>query len=96
MRWIERKLIKVANRWGVNEAMASKPSKRQRKTLKETCLTESTLHIWFEIGGEKIPSRYIEKQPKPEQKNKNMGIRIWRSERGDLDTYREPEHKNSV
>ena len=31
MRWIERKLIKVANKWEVEEAMAAKPSKKQRK-----------------------------------------------------------------
>ena len=35
------------------EAMATKPSKKQLKELKEDCLVESTLKIWFEIGGKR-------------------------------------------
>ena len=31
--------------------MGAKPSKRQIKELKEECIVESTLKIWFEIGG---------------------------------------------
>ena len=50
MKWVERKLDK-ARRWGVREAMPAKPSKRQLKELKEDCIVESTLKIWFEIGG---------------------------------------------
>ena len=55
MRWIERKLIRIANQWNVDKAMAAKPTRSQRKQLKETCLTESTLKIWIEIKGEKRP-----------------------------------------
>ena len=51
MKWVERKLHRVARRWGVREAMAAKPSKQQRRELKEECIVESTLKIWFEIGG---------------------------------------------
>ena len=51
MKWVERKLHRVARRWGVREAMAAKPSKQQRTELKEDCIVESTLKIWFEIGG---------------------------------------------
>ena len=51
MRWIERKLVRVAERWEVEEAMAAKPSKKQLKELKQSCIVESTLKIWFEIGG---------------------------------------------
>jgi hypothetical protein len=51
MKWIERKLNKVAEKWGVQEAMAAKPNKIQLKELKEDCIVESTLKIWFEIGG---------------------------------------------
>ena len=51
MKWIERKLKRVARRWGVPEAMAAKPSKKQLKELKEDYLVESTLKTWFEIGG---------------------------------------------
>jgi len=51
MKWIERKLNKVAKKWGVQEAMAAKPNKKQLRELKEDCIVESTLKIWFEIGG---------------------------------------------
>ena len=53
MKWVERKLDKVARRWGVREAMSAKPNKTQLKELKEDCKVESTLKIWFEIGGGK-------------------------------------------
>jgi len=51
MKWIERKLNRVAEKWGVQEAMAASPNKRQLKELREDCIVESTLKIWFEIGG---------------------------------------------
>jgi hypothetical protein len=51
MKWIERKLNRLAEKWGVQEAMAAKPNKTQLKELKEDCIVESTLKIWFEIGG---------------------------------------------
>ena len=46
-----------------------KPPRQQRKQLSETCLTEFTLGIWLEIGGEKHTLRSINTQPKPGQKN---------------------------
>ena len=57
MRWIERRLIKVATEWNVEEVMATKPSRKQRKQLSDTCFTESTLFFCPEIGGEKQSSR---------------------------------------
>ena len=51
MRWGEHKLIKVAQRWTVPEAMAATPSRRQLRELDATCLVESTLALWHEIGG---------------------------------------------
>ena len=51
MKWIERKLNRVAERWGVQEALAASPNKRQLKELRDDCIVESTLKIWFEIGG---------------------------------------------
>ena len=62
MRWIEGKLHRVATTWGVPEAMAARPTRQQRKELKETCLTESTLGIWLEIEGAKLDSRYVRVQ----------------------------------
>ena len=59
MRWVERKLHRVAQRWGVEEAMAATPSKRQIKSLHTTCLVESTLALWHEIGGSKKPERMV-------------------------------------
>ena len=45
MKWVERKLNKVARRWRVREAMAAKPNKKQLKELKEDCIVESSLKI---------------------------------------------------
>ena len=39
MRWIESKLIKIADRWETEEAMASNPTKIQQRGLKDECLT---------------------------------------------------------
>jgi hypothetical protein len=66
MKWIERKLERVAERWGVAEAMAAKPKKKQIKELKETCIVESTLKIWFEIGGKGGGGRREERNEKGE------------------------------
>ena len=60
MRWVERKLIRVAIRWEVEEAMVATPSKKQLKELKTTCLVESTLALWHEIGGSKQQDRLVE------------------------------------
>ena len=70
MRWIERKLTKIADRWETEEAMASNPTKIQQRGLKDECLTESNLRTWLEIGGKKQEARYVEKHPRPEQKEK--------------------------
>jgi hypothetical protein len=51
MRWVERKLKRVARRWKVEEAMAARPSRRQLRELRTDCMVESSLGIWFEIGG---------------------------------------------
>ena len=66
MKWVERKLDKVARRWGVREAMAAKPSKTQLKELNEDCIVESTLKIWFEIGGKGGGNQKEEKEEKGE------------------------------
>ena len=49
IRWIEHRLNKVATDWKVEEAMASTPTRYQRKQLIDTCLTESILKTWIEI-----------------------------------------------
>ena len=49
-RWMERRLRKVGARWGVPDPLQAKPTPKQRKELRESCLTESTLRIWFELG----------------------------------------------
>lgn len=41
--------------------MAVKLTRKQRKELKDKCLTESTLRIWLEIGGIKKVPRYMGK-----------------------------------
>ena len=74
MKWVERKLDKVARRWGVREAMAAKPSKTQLKELKEDCIVESTLKIWFEIGGKGGGKQKEEKEEKGEIELSGMGV----------------------
>ena len=70
MRWIERKLIKIADRWETEEAMVSNPTKIQQRGLKDECLTESTLRTWLEIGGKKQEARYVENTQYHNRRNK--------------------------
>lgn len=39
MRYIERKMTKIAKKWKVREAMGAKPSKNEQKELDDTCIT---------------------------------------------------------
>ena len=59
MRWVEHKLTRVAQNWEVAEAMAATPTKKQLKTLDSTCLVESTLALWHEIGGTNLGDRMV-------------------------------------
>jgi hypothetical protein len=68
MKWIERKMARVAQRWGVQEVLEAKPSKKQRRELKEDCIVESTLKIWFEIGGKGGGDRKEERQAAGERR----------------------------
>jgi hypothetical protein len=77
MKWIERKLHRVAGRWGVREAMGAQPSKKQISELKDDCIVESTLKIWFEIGGKgggKEKEERKEKGEKRETELSGMGV----------------------
>ena len=49
---------------GVKEAMASKPTRATKTKIKESCMTESALHVWFQIVGRKSPSRKIPEEEK--------------------------------
>ena len=40
--------------------MSANPTRKERKNLKDICLTESSLGIWLEIGGTKKEPRYVE------------------------------------
>jgi len=60
MRYIERKMTKIAKKWKVREAMGAKPSKNEQKELDDTCITESAIKIWIEIGGTKRIERLVE------------------------------------
>jgi len=72
MKWIERKLHRVAGRWGVREAMAAKPNRKQIEELKEDCIVESTLKIWFEIGGKGGGKKKEEKKEKGEMREMEL------------------------
>ena len=71
MRWIERKLRRVGERWNMEaSALEATPDKQQQRELKEGCLVESTLKIWFEIGGcsrERLEGGGEEKESKEEE-----------------------------
>ena len=64
MKWVERKLRKVAKKWGVQEAMAARPTKKQLMELKADCIVESTLKVWLEIGGQGGGKREEERKTK--------------------------------
>ena len=70
----ENKIINIADRWEMEEAMAENPTKKQQRGLKDECLTESTLWTWLEIGGKTQEARYVEKHPRPEQKEQEIKI----------------------
>ena len=55
MIWIDYRLEKVDVGWNKEELMAVKPSRKQRKQISDTCLTESTLRKWLKIEASKIP-----------------------------------------
>jgi hypothetical protein len=77
MKWVERKLKRVAEKWGVREAMAATPTGKQRAELKEDCIVESTLKIWFEIGGRgggKTKEERKEKGVMREVERSGMGV----------------------
>ena len=62
MRYIERKMTKIAKRWKVSEAMGAKPSKKEQKELDDKCITESAIKVWIEIGGTKRKERIVEEK----------------------------------
>ena len=70
MKWIERKMKRVATRWKVREVMSAKPKKKEIRELKETCLTEAALKIWFEIGGIQQNERLVEYKKGTENKQR--------------------------
>ena len=59
MRYCERKLTQIANRWETREAMAATLIKKQLKKLKNEYLTESVLKICLEIGVTKHEEKFI-------------------------------------
>ena len=50
-RWVERKLRRLGRRWGTMNVMTHRPSNKQKGDLNKECLVESTMKIWYEIGG---------------------------------------------
>ena len=51
---------RIATRWKAREAMSEKPKKKEIRALKETCLAEAALRIWYEIGGTKQNERIVD------------------------------------
>jgi hypothetical protein len=50
-KWLRRKERKVSRRWGRANVYQRGVKKKQIKELKETCVFESALRVWHEIGG---------------------------------------------
>lgn len=50
-KWMRRKEQRLKDRWGVEELYGYKPNKKKREDLKEDCLFESTMRIWYELEG---------------------------------------------
>ena len=52
MKWVERKLNRVKNKWGVKGSIFGvNPKRKEKNELNNKCLVESSLKIWFEIKG---------------------------------------------
>lgn len=52
VRWMERKLQLIKDRWGISVSpFIHKPTRAQVRELKQDCLLEQTLQIWYELGG---------------------------------------------
>ena len=76
MKWIERKLRRLGEQWGVEGelgALEANPSRKQKK--KEDCLVESTLKIWFEAGGEARERNKEEKKNTQNNKDRQKAKR---------------------
>jgi hypothetical protein len=51
-KWVRRKIEKLRKEWKTEgNVLGYKPRKAQIKGLKEQCLVQSTLRIWYEAGG---------------------------------------------
>ena len=88
MKWVERKLIRVAKKWGIEEAMAAKTTKKQRNQLREDCLVESTLKIWLEIGGRRSTEEEARKRREKEKearrkKEEELDLLLYRLSSGE-------------
>ena len=79
MKRIERKMKRIATRWKAREAMSANQKKKEIRALKETCLAEAPLKIWFEIGGTKQNEMIVDYKKGTEIKQRwKSGYRIER------------------
>ena len=61
-KWVERKIKRVGRRWGVADVLTAQPTLRQRKELRENCLVERALKVWFEVGKGMTREQMIKKR----------------------------------
>ena len=62
MKWIQRKLMKVAAKLKEEDPMAAKPTQKEQRELNDKCITESALKTWIEIGGMKEDEKIVTKK----------------------------------
>ena len=51
VKWMKRKERRLQREWGVNDIYEYKPKRKEKEKLKETCVFESAMKIWYELGG---------------------------------------------
>jgi hypothetical protein len=60
-KWLRRKARRLSKEWGRENVYKGGVKKKQLKKLKETCVFESAIRVWHEIGGTVIEEQGQEK-----------------------------------
>ena len=82
VKWVQRKLSKAKKKLSDNpndHVLELKPTLNQRKKLQQNCIVESTLNIWYELGGTSR-SKYeakTGKKVKAEKKDEKVPAHDW-------------------
>ena len=69
VKWVERKIKKLKERWKIEDNIFEvTPNKKRMKELKEECIVESMMKVWYE--GEERPEENMKKQKERRRRRK--------------------------